>query len=81
MVELDGILDVLNELVDDSAVPKNVKTKIKSTIDALSEDVDLSIRVNKALHILDDISDDANLQSYTRTQIWNVVSLLENLQS
>ena len=81
MVELDGILDVLNELVDDSTVPKNVKTKIKSTIDALSEDVDLSIRVNKALHILDDISDDANLQSYTRTQIWNVVSLLENLQS
>jgi transcriptional regulator NrdR family protein len=35
--------------------------------------------VMKHLHELDEIADDTNLQAYTRTQIWNVVSILETL--
>ncbi|MBW3003380.1 UPF0147 family protein [Candidatus Woesearchaeota archaeon] len=80
MTELNDVFEVLAELLDDSTVPKNVKNKVQDIIDALKEDTELSIRINKALHILDEISDDTNLQSYTRTQIWNVVSLLENIQ-
>ncbi|MBU0461926.1 MAG: UPF0147 family protein, partial [Nanoarchaeota archaeon] len=38
---------------------------------------ELSIRINKALSELDEISDDTNLQAYTRTQIWNIASMLE----
>lgn len=80
MTDLKDVFEVLEELMDDSTVPKNVKNKVRDIVEALKEDAELSIRVNKALHILDEISDDANLQSYTRTQIWNVVSLLENIQ-
>lgn len=78
--QLDNVLEVLNDLLGDTTVPKNVKGKVQLIIDALKSDSEISIRVNKALHILDEISDDANLQSYTRTQIWNVVSLLEEIQ-
>ena len=77
--EINPIIEILEELKTDSSVPRNVKEKIGNTIVALKEKNDLKLRINKALHELDEIADDANLQPYTRTQIWNVVSLLEKL--
>ena len=76
---IEEIIDVLEELLSDTSVPKNVKTKLQNTIEVLKEDAEPSIRVNKALNELDEVADDTNLQSYTRTQIWNIVSLLEKL--
>jgi len=77
--QIEDILEVLEELLDDSTVPKNVRLKIKETFDALKSNGELSIKVNKALHALDEVSDDSNIQAYTRTQIWNIVSMLEKL--
>lgn len=81
MVEkkLMPVIKVLSELGEDLTVPRNIRLKIETTIKALNENTELSIRVNKALHELDDISNDSNIQSYTRTQIWSVVSMLEKL--
>ncbi|MBI5398702.1 UPF0147 family protein [Candidatus Woesearchaeota archaeon] len=72
-----GIIEALRELTQDSTVPRNIKMKVESVIQSLAEDTDVSIRVNKALSELDEISDDTNLQAYTRTQIWNITSMLE----
>jgi uncharacterized protein len=77
---LQSIIETLAELSEDSAVPRNVKAKLVEIVEALQkEDEDVSIRKDKALSILDEISEDSNLQSYARTQIWNVVSALEML--
>ena len=73
------IIEILNELEEDATVPRNVKNKIKTVMNVLKEEVDLKIKVNKILHELDEVADDPNLQSYTRTQIWNVVSMLEKV--
>jgi len=80
MVEQDLIplIDVLCQIQDDITVPKAVRIKIKTVIEALHEEGDLKIKANKALQGLDDISNDPNIPSYVRPQIWNVVSLLEN---
>ncbi|MDO8740619.1 MAG: UPF0147 family protein [Candidatus Woesearchaeota archaeon] len=75
------ITGMLEELKDDAAVPKNVKIKIDSIIEVLNGDSDTSIKLNKALHALDEIANDANLQSYARTQIWNIVSVLEKVSA
>ncbi len=77
--EIKPIIEILEELKTDTSVPRNVKEKIKNTIGALKENSEIKLRINKALHELDEIADDVNLQPYTRTQIWNVVSLLEKL--
>jgi len=76
---INNVIECLQELSDDMSVPKNVKYKIENTIRFLKEDLDISIKVNKALNELDDVADDSNMQPYTRTQLWNVVSLLETL--
>ncbi len=73
------IIEALRELNDDSTVPRNIKLRLEKTIKLLEEQTDVSIKVDKAQQELDDINDDSNLQSYTRTQIWNIVSLLEKL--
>ena len=76
--QIESVIDVLGELQEDS-VPRNVKDKITITIEALKEKDEISIKVHKALHELEEIADDPNLQPYTRTQIWNVVSVLEKI--
>ena len=78
--DFQPVIGALDELGEDSIVPKNIKLKVKGISELLSSDSETSIKVNKALQVLDEIADDTNLQSYTRTQIWNVVSLLENMQ-
>lgn len=75
--KIDSILEALDELLEESTVPKNVKTKILSTKAALNEKTDISLRVNKALNELEELTDDVNLDSYTRTQLWNITSMLE----
>jgi uncharacterized protein (UPF0147 family) len=77
--QMKQIVDSLTALLDDSVVPRNVKIKLEAVIKILNEDTDVSIKVNKALHELDDVADDSNMQPFTRTQIWNVVSILETL--
>lgn len=77
MDKLKDIIEALNEMMTDGIVPKNVKTKLQSTLDILNEDIEISLRVNKALNELDELTDDINVEAYTRTQLWNLVSMLE----
>lgn len=76
--KLVDVVDVLKELTEDVTLPKNVKQEIEKTIEILKEDIDFSLRINKALHKLENVVDDKNLQAYSRTQIFNVIGLLES---
>ena len=72
------LLSVLSQIENDDSVPKNVKTRIKNAIGALSEkDKCVEVRIDKALEELSEVDNDQNISPYTRTQIWNVVSALE----
>ena len=77
MVEINDIVDLLVEIIEDSTTPKNVKERMNKIVDILKNGDETSIKINKALNELDGIASDSNLQQFTRTQIWNVVSLLE----
>ncbi len=79
--QLNSILEVLKELSEDSTVPKNVKAKVLEVIEILKSSEELSLKISKALQELEEISDDNNLQSFTRTQIWNITSMLEKINS
>ncbi len=79
MDQLANVTDYLQELMEDNTIPKNVKTKISNVIKLFGEDGDENIKINKALDEFDEIATDNNIQPYTRTQIWNVVSMLENI--
>lgn len=77
--EMDTVIKSLSEIQEDATVPRNVRTKIEAIVIKLKENTEVSIKVNKTLNELDELANDVNLQSYTRTQIWNVMSALEKL--
>ena len=73
------VVQLLNDLSEEESIPKNIKLKIQHIISDLDEESDISIKINKALNELDEITEDTNIQQYVRTQIWNIVSLLEKI--
>lgn len=76
---MNNIKQHLTELIDDSSTPKNVKIKSEEVICILESEGDTSINVSKALNILEELSDENNIESYIRTQIWHIVSMLESV--
>ncbi len=77
MDAIQQAISALQEIEQDSSTPRHIKLKVSSAIKCLSENCESSIKVNKALYALEEIGEDSNVQSYTRTQIFNIVSLLE----
>ena len=74
------VLQTLSQIEQDTTIPKNVRDKVRSSILALqSGDKSIEVKINRSLQELDEISDDPNVPTYTRTQIWHVVSLLESI--
>lgn len=80
MLDLAKVLETLCLIEEDNSVPKNVRRKIKCTVEIIKEENGKSeeIRIDQVLQQLDDLSSDPNIPSYTRTQILYVVSNLES---
>lgn len=73
------ITQMLTDLSNDRKVPRNVRSVISDAMRELKRtDDNLTAKVNTTISMLDEVSNDPNIQGYTRTQIWNVVSLLES---
>jgi len=79
--QCEEIIRALKNLKEDEGVPKNVRSKIDFIINELKDGTELSMKISKSLHNLDEISEDLNLPSFIRTQIWNVSSMLEKLNN
>lgn len=77
--KLNEIIEAIRSLQEDSTVPKNIKEKMKVLASILQENSDISLKIDRALQELDEVADDTNIQAYTRTQIWNIVSMLEKI--
>ena len=75
----DTVLNMLSQMQQDFSLPKNVREKIRSTILILSDNcADHAIRCDRSLQHLDDIASDPAIPVYVRTQIWNMLSILES---
>jgi uncharacterized protein (UPF0147 family) len=74
----ETINKLLDEINNDRSVPRNIRSSIQEARESLNNTKqDMAVRVNNAISILDEISNDPNIPIYTRTQIWNIVSMLE----
>lgn len=77
---ISQVIESLSQVQSDITVPKNVRLKIENAIHALQEDTkNIKVKIDKSLQELDNLDEDPNIPVYTRTQIWNIVSLLESL--
>ena len=76
-----NVIPLIEQIVNDRSVPRNIRTKCEESINILKDEKqDIAIRVNTVISNMDEISNDPNIPMYTRTQVWNIVSLLEGVQ-
>ena len=74
------IMNLLEEIVEDRGVPRNIKTSINESLTILNGKASNEEKIAAIVSILDDASNDPNLSMHTRTHIWNIVTVLEGLQ-
>ncbi len=74
-------IETLDQIVASSSTPKTIKKAVTDMIvDLKSEEFSLSIRVANTISMFDDFTQDPNMPSYVRTQLWQAVSKLESIR-
>ena len=69
---------ILSMISEDRTTPRNIRRVAKNALDMLGDDsMTSAVKDANVISVLDDISQDPNMPPYTRTRIWNIVSLLE----
>ena len=78
MEDLNPILSLLDLIINDRTVPKNIRKAAEDSKNILNDEKqNMELRISTAIHILDETINDPNMPMYARTKIWNAVSLLE----
>lgn len=78
-MDINETISVMKEIKNDETVPKNVKEKLDECITILEGNDEKSMKITKVLHELEEVTTDANLQQYSRAQLFNIISELESL--
>jgi len=81
MQKLNQAITVLNRVAEDNTTPRNIRRTAKQANDLLiDESLSPAARAANAIDLLDQISQDPNMPMYTRTRIWNAISVLEGIR-
>ena len=74
-------IETLNQIASSNSTPKTIKKSITDLItDLNNQENSLSVRAANTISLLDDVTQDPNLPSYVRTQLWQAVSKLESIR-
>ena len=74
-------VDTLNLIISTNSTPKTIKKSITDLVaDLFKEEYSLSVRAANTISLLDDVTQDPNMPSYVRTQLWQAVSKLESIR-
>ncbi len=74
--------EILNGLLKDPSLPRNIKDTFKEVIDKLSDKKITSYSIKAAIGVskLEEAMQDQALPIYARTAIWKVISILEQIK-
>jgi len=79
-VIVNRCIEMLNGILDDNSVPKNIRRSADCIKDILLNSKEsLNDRAASAISTLDEISTDPNIPMHTRTSIWELASQLETV--
>ena len=78
---LDKATAILLSVSDNPSSPRNIRKLIKDSIDTLKDDsLSVGVRAANAISMLEDVSQDPNIPSFSRVTIWSAVSSLESIR-
>jgi hypothetical protein len=78
---MKGAIETLEQITSSNSTPKTIKKSITDLIIELKNtEYSLSVRAANTISLLDDVTQDPNMPSYVRTQLWQAVSKLESIR-
>ncbi|MBN2067376.1 MAG: UPF0147 family protein [Candidatus Diapherotrites archaeon] len=78
--ELQQLLEVMEEILQDRSVPRNIRAVIEEAMHKIDEKHPKGEDFSTAIYLLDDISNDINMPTHTRTDIWESISKMEAIK-
>lgn len=73
-------MDMIDMLISDSSVPKNVRKAIEKAKAHLVGEKDFVVMSTSAIYEIDAVADDINMPVHARTHLWHLISALEALK-
>ena len=78
---MKGAIETLDQITSSNSTPKTIKKSITDLVaDLNNPEYSLSVRAANTISLLDDVTQDPNMPSYVRTQLWQAVSKLESIR-
>ena len=74
------IVRLMEMMLEDSSIPKNIKRAVESAKKNLQDEGDPVVKAGGAIYNIEEVSEDINLPQHARTQIWQILSALENIK-
>ncbi len=72
---------LLNGMLGDRSVPRNIKRVAQRSVDELhKEDETPGVISSNVMYMVDDLAQDANIPFATRTTVYRIISILENIK-
>ncbi|MFH0713878.1 MAG: UPF0147 family protein [Candidatus Micrarchaeota archaeon] len=76
--DFQPIVQILETLIEDTSIPKNVRASITKAKEKLNEsDKDANTVLTNSIHALEEVVNDVNMPMHGRTMLWNILSELE----
>jgi len=79
-IDTSYLTELMEAVMQDTSVPRNIRRVVEDAKEKLKSKEELGVSISSAIYMLDDISNDINMPSHTRTEIWTLISELENLK-
>lgn len=74
-------LTTLQQVVESNITPRNIRKIVKDAINTLTDGkTAIGIRAANSISILEEVSQDPNMPSFSRVTIWSAVSTLESVR-
>ena len=80
MANLGEIVELVDGVISDSSVPKNIRRALTEAKDRLQSEDELTVKVSAAIYLIESVSEDVNMPSHARMQIWSIMSALEGMK-
>lgn len=78
---MEDAIETLDHISKNQSTPKTVKKQLADLLaDLNSSGYSMSVRAANAISQLDDITQDPNVPSYVRIEMWQAVSKLESIR-
>lgn len=77
----ENVEELLNGLLSDRGVPRNIKRVAQRGIDELHKDDEThGVLASNVMYMVDDLSLDPNIPFHSRTTIYRIISILEKVK-